>query len=76
MKELAILKIQSHRSMGKTEIENTINFEQHTFHIFSDLARPAAFDSAWLIMEFHVTRVFGATQVRNIPHFAYHKYWS
>ena len=58
MKELAILEIWSCRSMGKTETGNAISFELHTFHIFGGIARPAAFDSVWLIMEFHVTLCF------------------
>ena len=44
--------------MGKTETENAINFEPHTFHIFGGLACPAAFVNAGLIMEFHVTLCF------------------
>ena len=44
--------------MGKTETENAIKFELHTFHIFGGLTCPATFVSAGLIMEFHVTLCF------------------
>ena len=57
MKELAILKIRSHRSTGKTETKYR-KFWSASFHIFCSLARPAAFVSTWLIMEFDVTPCF------------------
>ena len=74
MKELAILKIWNHWSVGKYwNRKHTIQFEPHTFHIFCILAHPSAFTSAWLNIEIPVT-LFLMPCRKEIPHFTHHKF--
>ena len=65
MKKLAILKFRVIEAWESAKTENTIHFEPHTFHIFCILAHPAAFVSAWLDMEDHMTLCSESMQAKN-----------
>ena len=57
-RSLPYLKFGVTEAWESTEIENTIYFEPHTFHIFRILARLAAFVSAWFDIEIRMILCF------------------